>query len=102
MLMEYKEKKRAKRMLVLAVLAAVLMLALAILLFCNIAIIDKELLGVSYMIFAVYMIVGAVVIGLAAVPLGAAVVYPLNVPLSPAPVGAVYILASVNVVPLLT
>lgn len=63
MLMEYKAKKRAKRMLVLAVFAAVLMLALAILLFCNIAMIDKELLGVSYMIFAVYMIAGAVVIG---------------------------------------
>ena len=28
-----------------------------------IAMIDKELLGVSYMIFAVYMIAGAVVIG---------------------------------------
>lgn len=64
MLMEYKEKKRAKRMLVLAVLAAVLMLALAILILCNIAMIDKELLGVAYMFFAVYMIAGAVVIGM--------------------------------------
>ena len=63
MLMEYKAKKRMKRMLVLAVIAAVLMLALAILILCNIAMIDTELLGISYMIFAVYMIAGAVVIG---------------------------------------
>ena len=63
MLMEYKAKKRAKRMLVLAVLAAVLMLALAILLLCNIAMIDENLLSVTFLFFAVYMLVGAVVIG---------------------------------------
>ena len=63
MLMEYKAKKRAKRMIILAVFAAVLMLALAILLLCNIALIDEGLLGISYIFFAVYMIAGAVVIG---------------------------------------
>lgn len=63
MLMEYKEKKRMKRMLVLTVIAAALMLVLAILILCNIALIDQELLMISCIIFAIYMIGGAVVIG---------------------------------------
>ena len=60
MLMERKAKKRERRMLVLAGIAAVLMMVSAIVILCNIAVLNKELFVVSYIIFAIYMIVGAV------------------------------------------
>lgn len=63
MLMERKAQKRARRMLVLSCVAAILMAVLAVLLLWNMAIISSKLLVIAYMGFAIYMIAGVAVFG---------------------------------------
>jgi len=63
MLIERKEKKRKRCLLVLAGIAAVLSAVLAVVLLCAVAIMYTEVLIAAYVIFAVYLVSGVVLMG---------------------------------------
>lgn len=64
MLMEYKARKREKRMLCLAGLASVLLMVLSVLVLYHQSTVDKELFALSMIVFAVYLIIGVIVVGI--------------------------------------
>ena len=64
MLMEYKAKRQKRRLLLLAGLASVLLIVLSVLVLYHQSTVDKELFALSMIVFAVYLIIGVIVVGI--------------------------------------
>lgn len=63
MLMERKAKKRERQMLILSCIAAVFMAAVAVVTLAATALIDTTIFIISITVFALYIVIGAIVVG---------------------------------------